>query len=321
MTMRLRRSGSWVVFAAAALIAVVAPYSTAWAWTPCVQVCGCSPNASPSGVYWSGSTARVSATFSAGPSSIKKVELWVKGVRRFHKTWTSNYPTSYKQCAPFSTTQFACYSTLTLEARMWLTNGAYYEDTDSSHKAKNRGYCIPNIDLSTLQRALAASNCFATAHHVTVCDYYNAGNIEDILIPMGTSFHASTHGDTTSFGDSWSEPGSGEDRYLDLGEIAAAVASKGANECQHNFVFLDSCYSAKDERLREAWNAVSYLGWNGWMSADITYRTFVQTLYSSLAAQKTLTAANDDARSETGLNHSQIFGDRYYKVHWVAPSV
>jgi hypothetical protein len=172
-----------------------------------------------------------------------------------------------------------------------------------------------------VQRATAASNCFATANHVTVCDYYNASNIEDILIPMGTSFHASTHGNQVSFGDSFAYPDSGDGRYLDLGEIAAAVATKGAGECQHNFVFLDSCWSAADERLREAWNAFSYLGWNGVMYDSATYRTFVQTLYNSLAAQKTLAAARADAAEAAELYHSQILGYEYYKVHWVAPSV
>ena len=57
------------------------------------------------------------------------------------------------------------------------------------------------------------------------------------------------------------------------------------------------------------------------MDGSEPWTTFAQTLYNSLAAQKTLTAANDDASVAAKLYHSQIFGDRYYKVHWVAPSV
>ncbi len=133
---------------------------------------------------------------------------------------------------------------------------------------------------------------------------------------MGTSFHASTHGGQASFGDSFATPTSGDNRYIDLDEITAAVGSKGATTCQHNFVFLDACYSSDTAIWHNVFGTTSFLGWIGPTNSTATVQNWVNAFWDGLAMQKTVAQARAYAdQQQSGVTNDSARGSTSYKVH------
>ncbi len=264
---------------------------------------------------------------SGSDGSVKKVELWVNGVRRYQKTWTSNYPDMYPDgevcqswlATPYSTTQFSNGTTLTFKAKLWTTNDNYYEGTDPrTHYAWNRAWvgACPEYD-NWVTRAGYARSFFLGANHTTTTVHTSktAAQIES-AIPHYSGFHITGHGTGDGFADCLYRSGQEypDEREVDHTEICAAVAAKSSTECQYNFVFLDTCASGTTDLLKSAFGTQSFLGWDGLMWPSEPYRVFVQTFYSSLGNQGTVGSSALDAYNASGLDHFAAWGGTYY-VH------
>ena len=307
------------------VVLVVGMTCSAHAWP--TQVSGYCVNESPDGVYWSGTEAEIWGHW-RNPQGIKKIELWVNQIRLHKKEWTSNYPTEWPPVVgtwcvvPFSTTNWDNNTVITLKATLTSRNGVYEQVTDSTHKTLNKGWAVGNITempYSTWPlRAGYAVSFLANAHHQTsdATDWFSS-EIEGTLIPRGTVFHDTSHGDSTSFGDAYALAGSGDEHYTDLLELSTAVGRKSVYDCQLNFVFLDTCNSAYNDDLYHQSHARSYAGWNGGQSDDEDYRKFLQGFYASLGGQATVyNACLAGACATDGrVTNWRIYGSSGYRVY------
>ena len=295
--------------------------------------CGIGPaGPGPDGMDWSGTVAYCIGKWAGGTGDpIRKVELWVNGLRRYRREWTSDYPLVYPDALPcdtawkwviFSTTQFANNSTLTLDARVWTRDGQYDQAIDTQHTAWNRawvGVCPQNEYWVT--RAGYALSFFLGANHgaAAVWTTKPAGAILG-MIPLYSCFHFTGHGTGYGFhdclfraGDDYSDEHAVEQVSSDP-EISNAVALKDGEYPAYNFVFLDTCLSAVNATLKNAFGTKSFIGWTGTMDGTPPYQTFVETFYSGLAYEGTVGSSAIEAYNASGLSHFAVWGGTYY-VH------
>ena len=310
-----------------------APRVMAWP----TEVVGDAENKSVNQVYFSGTNAYIGGHWKS-PQGLKTTELWVNGICRYRHQWNPPYPTTVplppndaegNYCwMPFSTTQWADDTTLTLKATGYTPNGIKTEDIDTTHRTWNRAYIFYSPDLSYLStRAGYASSFFSAANHFKVGPVSSA-TAEQIIgqIPQYSGFHGGSHGNGLGIfdtyyhsGDPWCDERCVDQKEGDT-EISDAIALKDQAPalCWYNFVFLDACASAMppDSYLISWFGSQSAIGWTGNMNGTTPFRTFAQALYSNLGGQMMLSEAAFAASQTSGLSSDNyaFLGGSYY-VH------
>ncbi len=290
----------------------------------------------PDGTYYSGTAAYVIGRWIAGTGdSIKKVELWVNGVRRYQKEWTSNYPSVYPDAIScdlawkwvlFSTTQFSHGSTLTLKAKVWTTDDQYAQATDTQHKAWNRAYVLQNRNLDYAETICTHVNNRTSSMNHAAPGPYDTDHAEDIVGPEAdpggrvkafSVFYADTHGRLGELGDCYCTKDPPEECIVKPPDVAGAVAAKDGDYPGYNFVFLDSCNSAEaPPSFCGAFQTTASLGWVGLPEDSQPYADWAKAFFDGLVQQKSVVDARSYADDEVGgIAHQVGWGDQTYKVH------
>jgi hypothetical protein len=335
-----------LVFLGAALILaglLLKQVAPAWITPAGCNVHGTCPNNSGDlgkwctivdGSLYSGTSASIHGKWTGGSGDpLKKVELWVNGVRRYYKTWSSGYPDVWPAgtgctswlAVPFSTTQFADGATLTLKAKLWTKNNVYKEATDDAHNSWNRAYVLQNRDLGRAETICNHSNSKCSSMNHTSPGPYDSDDVQDIVGSAGnwggrlklfSVFHAYTHGDSGNFGDCYAPCDETEDCNVARLEAQMAVnAKEDANKPDYNFVFLDSCYSASTAWF-DAFDTTSYLGWVGLSYDTEQYENWIKAFWDGLATKKTVAQARAYAFSQEGsITNDSGLGNQGYRVH------
>lgn len=340
---RARKAGAMMVVCMLLTSASLDPADCCYT-PPAANARGTSGNPSTDGTVWCGIAdgTRFSGTCGSvrgkwlanSDGSLKKVQLWVNGVKRYEKTWSSGYPSQWPSgstctswlSVPWSSTQFAHSTTLTFTAKLWTTLNptTTISGTDPrSHQTWNRAWVAACPEYNTWEtRAGYARSFFVGAGHTTTSVHTTktAAQIE-ADIPNYSAFHYTGHGDSKAIADCTYRSG---DPPTDANcvtqdppsetEISTAIAQKSSSQCQYNFVFLDTCYSGASSNLKNAFGTTSFIGWDGVMTTGESYETFVDTFYDSLAEEGTVGSSAIDAYNASDLDHFAVWGGTYY-VH------
>ncbi|UCG88148.1 MAG: hypothetical protein JSW71_06290 [Gemmatimonadota bacterium] len=283
------------------------------------------------GKYYSGTCAAVRGHF-ASSSGLKEIALWAgtygSSVRRYHREWTSNYPTYYPGefvcpplSVPFSTTQWQNGSGLELKAKLWTPGGSTASDTDTSHVIRNRGYSLYHPGLTTTSsRATYADSAFATAKHTAWGPYGNHDKWTVLAnLPYRQAFFIATHSSYSSFQAC-------DSRSISASEVSDELEKRSNQDPGFSFVFIDGCNSATYWNLKNGFangTLLSYLGWSGDTWDENPHKDWVWKLFEELKDQYTLGQARTAATAYVPkYNFSrQPSGHAGYRLHKTYSSV